>query len=160
MESKKIVTILDEGMDNKVLVQWIDATVWTNGELEVEVEYSIHTKGVNHTDEEYDLIWGHYFDDLKRAKGTFQYYKSEGENFRNLVKDIQNYCEKWYEKQDPYAIYHNPYLEYLSICNGNIDEVYAFQGDGYRDLEKEFRDSCLDSFIDFEDYVIYCSQEW
>ena len=161
METKKMVNILDEGRDNKVLVQWIKATAWTNGELEIEVEYSIHTKGINHTDEDYDLVWGMYFDDLKRAKGTFQYYKSEGENFRNIVKDIKDFSDKWYEEQDPYAIDHNSSLEFLAISpNGNIDETYVFQGDRYRELEKEYRDSCLDSFVSFEDYVIYSSQEW
>ena len=159
MISKKISIILDEGRDNKVLVQWIDSTVYSNGDLEVEVEYSIHTKGYGHTEENPNLIWGHYFDDYKKAKGTFQYYKSEGENFRNIVKDIEKTVNAWENDVDTW-IDHESSLEFLSICNGNEDEVWTFQGDGYRCLEDEYKKSCLDSFVTFEEYVIYDSQNW
>ena len=160
MISKKISTILDEGMDNKVLVQWIDSTVYSNGDLEVDVEYSIHTKGYGHTEENPNLIWGHYFDDYKSAKNTFLYYKEiEGKNFRNIVEDIKK-CVSIWENDSNTWIDHESSFGYLSICNGNDDEVWTFQGEGYTELENEFRNTCLDSFIDFEDYVIYSSQNW
>ena len=160
MDRIKKVTILEEGMDNKVLVQWLEFTAWDSGEAEVDIEYSIHTKGINHTDENHDLIWGHYFgDDYKHAKGTFQYYRHDGENFRNIIKDIENTVEAWKDDENTW-INCESNLEFLSICNGNEDEVWTFQGDGYRELENEFKNSCLDSFVDFEDYVIYSSQNW
>lgn len=165
MISKKISKILEEGRDNKVLVQWIDVTVYGEGkdndDIEIDVEYSIHTKGDGHTEENHNLIWGSYFDDLKRAKGTFEYYSYDNDIFRDIVKDAKDFANKWYEEQDPFAIDHNPYLEFLSICpNGDIDNVYVFEGDGYRYLENEYKNSCLDSFITFEEYVIYDSQNW
>ena len=160
MDRIKKVTILDEGMDNKVLVQWLEVTTWDCGETEVDIEYSIHTKGANHTEEEYDLVWGQYFgDDYKHAKGTFQYYRHDGENFRNIIKDIKSTVEAWKDDENTW-INHEYHLDFLSICNGNEDEVWTFQGDGYRYLEQEYKDSCLDSFVDFEDYVIYSSQNW
>ena len=90
MISKKISKILEEGRDNKVLVQWIDVTVYGEGkdndDIEIDVEYSIHTKGYGHTEENHNLIWGSYFDDYKRAKGTFEYYSYDNDNFRDIVK--------------------------------------------------------------------------
>lgn len=60
--------ILEEGIDNKVLVEWNrqKCSAYPLGK-----EYSVHTMNDGF------LIWGHYFNDLKDAEEYFKVYRKE-----------------------------------------------------------------------------------
>ena len=50
--------ILEEGKEDRVIVQWLDNTY---------TPYSVHTYGFNKD----GLIWGHYFETLEGAEEYF-----------------------------------------------------------------------------------------
>ncbi|GAA0093027.1 hypothetical protein UT300009_30570 [Paraclostridium bifermentans] len=87
-------TILKEGFDNKVLVEWYreKSTTFPTGR-----EYSIHTKS------QFGLIWGHYYKDKELCFEDFKKYAMtetekkimqwSGMN-KLILKDFMKYAEK------------------------------------------------------------------
>ena len=153
--SKRISTILDEGIDRKVFVKW------TSKEDNDFIEYSIHTKGINHTNDDHDLNCGMYFygDEYERWHHYFEAMYKPDSNAYQFREAIEKTVDS-FVYDDSCWIEHDYRLEFLSICNGNEDEVYSFQGDGYRYLEDDYNKSCVKDYISFEDYIIYTSQDW
>lgn len=109
---KKTSMIMEKGIDNKVFVKW------TN-DLDDSIEYSVHTTGINHKEDDHDLIWGHYYgDDFKSCIEYFNQYRRIDDNTYKLVNTVDG-------KSHVYYTYKNIFGKELEITVNKKKNLYS-----------------------------------